>query len=183
MNDISQNDMHIVSRAEVDPGRRSVRAMSKGVIRTFQTTVQNNAASQQMLRGNAPVFTVDPPPLQHMASEWNRIAQSVEHTVRAESVGGGFSSVNHKLSRMYGHSQSRSARPEDASDRGNHASRIRRSWGRTVSAEMSTFATHRVRPLFRRQNTDPTVESDSLSEETEVSFDYQLMIDGEQSIQ
>jgi len=162
-----------LSREEVDLGRRSIRAISKGMIRTFQTTVQKNGRSNVLVLDNAPVSTVSRPPLQRIAS----------HTGITDSGNGGFSSVNDKLSRMY--SRPRSDFPKANSDRGIYSSRAMRSWGSTVSAEMSTFATIRVMPLFRRQNTDPAVSIGSLSEgrnDNEISFDYQLMKDGERSI-
>lgn len=88
-------------------------------------------------------------------------------------------------------------------DRGIYSSHVR-SWGSTVSAEISSFTSQKVVPLFRRQNTCPSSSefdhqhhgnyrwADGISSmggacgsnnggssKKHVSFDYQLMKDNE----
>lgn len=142
-----------------NPGRRSIGSISKDMIRT---------ATQAM-----------PPQVQRIASEGSaRIAKSMQHSAILTDVGNRLSNLRRSSSSFSMNSNS--------SDRGIYASESMRSWGSTVSAEISTFATQKVVPIFRRSNTDPMPSSSdgsgnhsSVRNAKEVSFDYQLMKDNE----
>mmetsp|Transcript_24298 Transcript_24298/g.50890 ORF Transcript_24298/g.50890 Transcript_24298/m.50890 type:complete len:210 (+) Transcript_24298:76-705(+) len=165
-------------------GRRSFRAISKDVVRTFQTTIQKNVRSQQMMPVKSPVSTHFQPPLQKMASEGNRIAKSMQHSAIIGGVNDKLSSVNDKLGELYRSTNKNfSMARRSNSDRGIYSSESAGSWGSTVSAEIR-IATQNVVPLFRMQNMSPRNigifgSQSKVHNEKEVSFDYQLMKDTE----
>ena len=157
-----------------NPGRRSIVSISKDMIRT--------AAQEEARRGGSPqsrFFQAMPPQVQRIASEGSaRIAKSMQHSAILTDVGNRLSNLRRSSSSFSMNSNS--------SDRGIYASESMRSWGGTVSAEISTFATQKVVPIFRRSNTDPMPSSSdgsgnhsSVRNAKEVSFDYQLMKDNE----
>lgn len=157
-------------------GRRSIGAISKDVFRTFQTTVQKNGRSQQMMPEHAPVSAYVQPGLQKIASGGSRIARSVQKSAIVDNVSSGFSSVNDRLGAMLSRSKS------DSYDRGIYSSGSMSSWGSNVSAEISTFTTKKVVPFFRRSNSCPVVPGENGGGQhgaKVVSFDYQLMKDNE----
>ena len=151
-------------------GRRSISAMSKDMVRTLQTSIQNNTGNIDMQ-----------PRLQKLAS----VAQSVQHSAIVDNVNSGFSSVNNKLNSMIRRSNSASSASlatSDSRDRGIYAhGGSARAWGSAMSAEISTFTTQKVVPFFRRQNTCPEnyTGMGSMKGTKEISFDYQLMKDNE----
>lgn len=181
------------------PGRRSIGAYGKDMIRTFQTTIQSNSRSHQMMPENGPASPYLQPRLQKMASEGSRIAESMRHSAIVDGVNDKLSNVNDKLSSVNGkigsmlrrsHSDSAGALYNDtgsSSDRGIYSSQpaVGASWGRPVLAEISSFTTQKMAPLFRRQNSYPFVGNGNHSSHgntkgtKEVSFDYQLMKDSE----
>ena len=175
----SQED-HKITSGEV--GRRSITSISKDVIRTFQTTMQGNNRSNHMMPQNSIVPQSIQPKFQKLASEGSRLAHSVQHSAQ---------NVNDKLGNMLRRSSSPSASSLEG-DRGIYASQSARQWGSNVSAEISTFATQKVVPLFKRQNTYPPTSggysgysgwhqsgSGSTKGSKDVSFDYVLMKDNE----
>lgn len=184
--------------------RHSISAISKGMIRTFQTTIQNNSRSQFLMPENAPISPSIQPRLQKLASEGQRIVKSVQqHAIldsvsdklvtvndrlgsilllRSNSVGHNNNNINNSFKSWSSSSSSSSSVPNCGStDRGIYSSQSMRSWGSTVSAEITTFASQKMVPLFRRQNTYPfaTGEGNHGNKENVVSFDYQLMKDNE----
>mmetsp|Transcript_25381 Transcript_25381/g.61024 ORF Transcript_25381/g.61024 Transcript_25381/m.61024 type:complete len:212 (-) Transcript_25381:226-861(-) len=168
-------------------GRTRIGAISKDVIRTFQTTIQNNGRSHQMMPQNAPVSHIIKPPLQKVASEGSRIVHSMQNMAVMGGVSEKLSSVNGKIGSMLRRSSMGPNFPvtQNSSDRGIYSSESMRSWGSSVSAEISSFTTRKVVPIFKRQNTYPYVGSENDSRKSnmkganEVSFDYQLMKDNE----
>ena len=168
-----------------NPGQRSIGDISKDMIRTFQTTVQGNPRSERMVPGNE-ASSATQPRLQKFSSEGSRIAQSVQQLAIFDGVSGKLSMVNDKLGSMM--RMSSSTFQNNAStglrDRGIYSSQSVRAWGSTVSAEISCFTSQKVVPLFRRQNTYPSLGNSHLSTgglkgSKDVSFDYQLMKDNE----
>ena len=177
--------------------------MSKGMIRTFQTTVQNNTRSEQMMPENSPVSPKFQSRLSRAAMETSRIANAVQHSAIVDGVSDKLSSVNDKLgSVMRSGSASLSSFTSRAgggetklyntscsdsgSDRGIYNTPPR-TWGSAVSAsEVVNTSAQKVMKVFKRQNTYP-VFGDGHAENTdnnmkgvkEVSFDYQLMKDNE----
>ena len=161
----TREEQHIQSA-----GRRSISAMSKDMVRTLQTSIQNNTGNIDMQ-----------PRLHKLAS----VAQSVQHSAIVDNVNSGFSSVNNKLNSMIRRSNSASSASlttSDSRDRGIYAhGGSARAWGSAMSAEISTFTTQKVVPFFRRQNTCPEnyTGMGSMKGTKEISFDYQLMKDNE----
>ncbi|KAL7547662.1 hypothetical protein ACHAWF_014783 [Thalassiosira exigua] len=151
---------------------RSIKAISKGFVRTFQTVVQKNVRSQQMLPGNAPAPMLSvQAPLQKMTSEGSRIA--MQSSAILDGVGDRLS--------MLRRSKSSFSMTRNNEERGIYSSESMKSWGRGVSAEISTFTSEKVVPFFRRSNTSPfpVGSSTKIHSTKEVSFDYQLMKDNE----
>lgn len=162
-------------------GRRSIGAISKDMIRTFQTTIQKNGRSQQMMTDNAPASAYIKPPLQKFASEGSRIVTSMQQSAIVGGVADGLSSVNDRLGMIRRASTSISTINRNSSDRGIYSSQPKSSWGSSVSAEISSFTTQKVVPFFRRSNTFPggIVGQPKVHDSEVVSFDYQLMKDTE----
>lgn len=112
---------------------------------------------------------------------------SMQHSTIMDGVSDKLSSVNDKLGNMFDRSSSFSMN-RGSSDRGIYSSESARSWGRSMSAEISTLTektAHKVMPMFRRQNTFPMDGGGIGSHDAKVpkakvvSFDYQLMKDSE----
>lgn len=164
---------------------RSIRSISKDIIRTFQTTIQNNSRSQIFMPENAPVSPMLQPRLQKLASETRRIVQSVQHNAIVEGVSDTLVNVNDRLgllmrSKSTGSVATTTTNNHSNIDRGIYSSQSMRSWGSTVTAEISTFTSQKVVPLFQRQNTYPFATGGAGNpKEHNVSFDYQLMKDNE----
>ena len=165
-------------------GRRSIGAFGKDMMRTFQTTIQRNGRSQQMMPENSTAPASIQPSLQRMASESSRIVTSMQQSAIVGSVSSGLSSVNDKLGEI--RRASVSTFSMNSSERGIYSSESATSWGRTVSAEISTFATQKVKPMFRRSNTCPSgvvgiggIGPSKVHDNKVVSFDYILMKDNE----
>lgn len=182
-------------------GRRSFGTIGKDLMQNTNTLLmqkikmatRKTGKNEQMLadNNNAPVSSYIQPPapaqaLQRMASESSRIAQSMQQSAIVENV-------NDKLS-MLRQSASNFSVNRSASERGIYSTQSVSTWGSTVSAEISTFATQKVKPLFTRSNTCPAdvgtgygshshmpgIGSHSrVKSAREVSFDYQLMKDNE----
>jgi hypothetical protein len=183
----------------ISSSTRSIRSLSKDMIRTFQTTIQNNSRSQILIPDDAPVSRTLQPRLQKLASETRRIVQSVQQSAIVEGVSDTFVNVNDRLGSMLMRSKSTGACPSNTDsatpyasspsntncnniDRGIYSSQSMRSWGSTISAEINTFTSQKVVPLFKRQNTYPfstTAGGAGNQKEHAVSFDYQLMKDNE----
>jgi len=176
------------------------------MIRTFQTTVQSNKRSEQMMPENSPVSPQFQSRLSRAAMETSRLANAVQHSAIVDGVSDKLSSVNDKLgsvmrsgtaslssftsraagggeTKLYNTSCSDSG---SGSDRGIYNTPPR-TWGSTVSAsEVVNTSAQKVMKVFKRQNTYP-VFGDGHAENTdsnmkgtkEVSFDYQLMKDNE----
>jgi len=179
--------------------------MSKGMIRTFQNTVQNNARSEQMMPESSPISPQFQSRLSRAAMETSRLANAVQHSAIVDGVSDKLSSVNDKLGSVMRSGTaslssftSRAAAGGDTtklyntscsdsgSDRGIYNTPPR-TWGSTVSAsEVVNTSAQKVMKVFKRQNTYP-VFGDGHAENTdsnmkgtkEVSFDYQLMKDNE----
>lgn len=165
--------------------QRSIGAISKEMIRTFQTTVQGNPHSELMVPGNEASSAIQPR-LHKFSSEGSRIAQSVQQLAIFDGVSDKLSMVNDKLGSMMRMSccTFQNHTSSGLRDRGIYSSQNVRAWGSTVSSEISCFASQKVVPLFRRQNTYPSsgnahLSTGGLKGSTEVSFDYQLMKDNE----
>ena len=168
----------------------SIRSISKDMIRTFQSTIQNNSRSHTFMPENAPVSPMLQPRLQKLACDTRRIVQSVHQNAIVEGVSDTFANVNDRLgSMLWMRSKSTGATASLSSssstttattniDRGIYSSQSMRSWGCTVTAEISTFTSQKLVPLFQRQNTYPFTSSNQ-KEKQHVSFDYQLMKDNE----
>jgi len=184
----------------ISSSNRSIRSISKDMIRTFQTTIQNNSRSQILMPEDAPVSRTLQPRLQKLASETRRIVQSVQQSAIVEGVSDTFVNVNDRLGSMLMRSKPTGACHNNINnatsyassssntnynniDRGIYSSQSMRSWGSTVTAEISTFTSQKVVPLFKRHNTYPfsttTAAGAGNQKEHAVSFDYQLMKDNE----
>ncbi len=164
---------------------KSIRSISKDMIRNFQSTIQNNSRSHLLMPENAPVSPMFHPRLQKLASETRRIVHSVQQNAIVEGVSDTFVNVNDRLGSMLlmrskstGATASSSSTTTTNTDRGIYSSQSMRSWGCTVTAEISTFTSQKVVPLFKRQNTYPFTMG-TQKEQQLVSFDYQLMNDKE----
>jgi hypothetical protein len=170
-----------------NPGQRSIGAISKDMIRNFQTTIQGNPRAEQMIHKNESASMAIQPSLQKFSSDGSRIGQSLQQLVILDGVSGKLSMVNDRLGSMMRRSSStfQNSASTCLRDRGIYSSQSVRAWGSTVSAEISSFTSQKVVPLFRRQNTYPSAGNANHSSlggvkgSKDVSFDYQLMKDNE----
>lgn len=132
-------------------GRRALRALSKGALRTFQTVLQHNGRAQRML----------PPPRREGPP------------IRAATDG----------TYGLGLPDAPAGTPDDDDDeRDRPASPVPRGWGRALSADLGGCAARRAAPWLRRPHARPAAGVEGRVpglQGTEVSFDYQLMKDGE----
>jgi hypothetical protein len=175
------------SSSRRDASLRSLGAISKDMIRTFQTTVQGNPRSERMISDSNDSNSRLASSLTSITATTSSIIQPRLHKLASE----GSSRIVHSVQQLVG-------------DRGLYSSHVR-SWGSNVSAEISSFTSHKVVPLFRRHNTCPSSSefddhqhhgnyrwadgissmgvgcgSSSIgSSKKDVSFDYQLMKDNE----
>jgi hypothetical protein len=184
---VSVPTYHSTEADIINPGQRSICAVSKDMIRTFQTTIQSNPRSEQMIPQSESASTAIQPSLHRLSSEGIRIAQSVQQLAILDGVSGKLSMVNDKFGSMMRRSTCTFQNSTSTSlrDRGIYSSQSVRAWGSTVSAEISSFTSQKVVPLFRRQNTYPSAGNMNHSfmggtkVAKDVSFDYQLMKDNE----
>ena len=179
--------------------------MSKGMIRTFQTTVQNNTRSEQMMPESSPISPKLQSRLSRAAMETTRIANAVHHLAIVDGVSDKLSSVNDKLgsvmrsgtaslssftsragggdTKLYNTSCSDSG----SSGRDSIYNTPPRTRGSTVSAsEVVNTSAQKVMNVFKRQNTYPVFGNghaentdNNIKGAKDVSFDYQLMKDNE----
>ena len=180
--------------------------MSKGMIRTFQSTVQNNTRSEQMMPESSPISPQFQSRLSRAAMETSRLANAVQHSAIVDGVSDKLSSVNDKLgsvmrsgtaslssftSRASGGGETKlyntSCSDSSGTDRGIYNTPPR-TWGSNVSAsEVVNTSAQKVMNVFKRQNTYPVfgdghaenTDSNNMKGAKEVSFDYQLMKDNE----
>jgi hypothetical protein len=164
------------SSSRRDTSLRSLSTISKDMIRTFQTTVQGNTRSERMISSDSN----------------SRLASSLTSITNTTSI------IQPRLQKLASEGSSRIVQ-QIVGDRGIYSSHVR-SWGSNVSAEISSFTSHKVVPLFRRHNTCPSSSEfeqhgnyrwadgissmggggvSSGSSKKDVSFDYQLMKDNE----
>jgi hypothetical protein len=170
-----------------NPGKRSIGTISKDMIRTFQTTIQGNPNTEQIIPDKESASMAIYPRLQKFSSEGSRIGQSLQQLAILDGVSGKLSMVNDRLGSMMRRSSCtfHNSTSTGLRDRGIYSSQSVRAWGSTVSAEISSFTSQKMVPLFRRQNTYPSAGNANHSSlgETKgakhVSFDYQLMKDNE----
>jgi len=175
------------SSSRRDTSLRSLGTISKDMIRTFQTTVQGNPRSERMISDSNDSNSRLASSLTSITASTSSIIQPRLHKLASE----GSSRIVHSVQQLVG-------------DRGIYSSHVR-SWGSNVSAEISSFTSHKVVPLFRRHNTRPSSSefddhqhhgnyrwadgissmgvgcgsSSGGSSKKDVSFDYQLMKDNE----
>ena len=175
-----QQEMDEASSSRRDTSLRSLGTISKDMIRTFQTTVQGNTRSERMISSD----------------NNSRLASSLTSITNTTSI-----IIQPRLHKLASEGSSRIVQSvqQIVGDRGIYSSHVR-SWGSNVSAEISSFTSHKVVPLFRRHNTCPSSSEfeqhgnyrwadgissmggggvSSGSSKKDVSFDYQLMKDNE----
>jgi hypothetical protein len=167
------------SSSRRDTSLRTFGTISKDMIRTFQTTVQGNTRSERMISSD----------------NNSRLASSLTSITNTTSI-----IIQPRLHKLASEGSSRIVQSvqQIVGDRGIYSSHVR-SWGSNVSAEISSFTSHKVVPLFRRHTTCPSSSEfeqhgnyrwadgissmgggvSSGSSKKDVSFDYQLMKDNE----
>ncbi len=113
-----------------NPGKKSIGAISKDMIRTFQTTIQGNPSTEQMITGNESASMVIHPRLQKFSSEGSRIGQSLQQLAILDGVSGKISMVNDRLGSMMRRSSCtfQNSTSTGLRDRGIYSSQSVRAW-------------------------------------------------------